>query len=103
MSEELVSGKTVQLEQVPAKFCPRRLKPGMCKRYMSTGPLYGYMLACPCCGFVELHADKAAGFIEENERLSATKQPVSCMNCRATISVTNGAVVGVKADAGTPA
>ena len=40
----------------PDRTCPRKLKKGELKRYMGKGgPLMAYMIACPSCGFIEMH------------------------------------------------
>lgn len=88
-------GGSAPLEQVPSRFCPRRLKRGQVKRYMSKGPLFGYMIACPGCGFIELHQDKDAGYVELEEQLVASTKPVGCMNCKSTISIAGGVVVAL--------
>lgn len=81
------------LEQVAAKFCPRKLKKGQVKRYMSKGPLYGYMIACPGCGFIELHATRDASFVEEDERVVSSMGAISCQSCKAALTIGVGQIV----------
>lgn len=76
----------------PAKFCPRKLKidgvnPGV-KRYMSRGPLIAYIMACPSCGFTEMHLQEKAGFVEDSDGLLLrTEKPVRCMVCNRYVRV----------------
>lgn len=87
----------VPLRQAPSKFCPRKLtiEGFNSKRYMSTGPLFGYMLACPACGFIELHTHEKIGFIEADEMLTATERPARCLYCNRVISVAGGVILAV--------
>jgi hypothetical protein len=84
--------KALPLEQVPSRFCPRRLKPGQVKRYMTVGPLVGYMVACPACGFIEMHMHEVAGFVEEEGKLVATTKPVGCMLCGRGLRAQDGTI-----------
>lgn len=79
----------------PAKFCPRKLTPGMVKRYMSKGPLIAYIMACPSCGFPEMHLQEKASFVEEEGVLKRTEKPVRCMVCLRHIVVVDRGALGV--------
>lgn len=82
----------------PSKFCPRKLKPGMVKRYMHTGPLVGYMVACPSCGFISLHLHEHGHFVDRvdvNDPVPVvliSMAPVACMLCHRFIEVRDGVV-----------
>jgi hypothetical protein len=64
---------------------------------MTKGPLAGYMIACPSCGFTELHMHEKvrftfrheAGPIEEEPRsvLIGMEKPPKCLYCTRTIYV----------------
>lgn len=88
----------VPLRQAPAKFCPRKLMidgPNV-KRYMShPAALFGYMLACPACGFIEMHTHEKVGFIEADGVLTATAHPARCLYCARTISIAGGVILAV--------
>ncbi len=78
------------LAVVLGPFCPRKLRPEgpNAKRYMAHPlALYGYMLACPTCGFIEMHTHEAAGFVELDGQLEATSSPVRCMLCMRSITI----------------
>lgn len=92
------------LVAAPSKFCPRKLGAvsmgPTVKRYMGVGkPLLGYMIACPGCGFTEMHMHAKAGFVESDTGdLIATLQPVQCINCKRQIRVfTEGTMTFVDA------
>lgn len=84
----------------PIKFCPRNLKPGgpNSKRYMATGPLVAYVLACPSCGFIEMHQHSDAQFEEQDGVLVAARKPLRCMSCRRVISIAGGIVLAYSDD-----
>jgi hypothetical protein len=42
--------------------CSRLLAKGEVKRVMQRGPLVGYFLACPACGFSASYLEDDAGF-----------------------------------------
>lgn len=86
---------SLSLVIAPSKFCPRKLVPGMVKRYMSKGPLIAYMVACPSCGFTEMHLQEKAGFVEHEGALVEMKSPVCCMVCHRHISVVDRGALGV--------
>ncbi len=83
------------------KTCSRTLGRGEVKRVSGRGPLVGYFLACPACGFVASYLHDACGFTEvppapgtEWPRvLSGIGKPPPCYSCRSLISVEGGALV----------
>lgn len=88
---------------MPMKFCPRKLGKGAVKRYMTKGPLAGYYIGCPSCGFQEMHFHVKAVFEEvatgedtRPHRLVAAKNPLHCMYCGRTISIAGGIIMAVK-------
>ncbi len=92
------------VRQAPSKFCPRQLALAPTqlnpsgynvKRYMSEGPLFGYIMVCPACGFHEMHETRTAGFIEVGGTLTATEKPIRCMVCSRVISVASGVISAV--------
>lgn len=92
---------SMPVEHMPSRFCARKIPRGGAKRYMSQGPLFGYMLGCPGCGFIELHQHEVAHFVEEPgaepgapPRL-VSADPVLCMLCRRTITVAGGVITAV--------
>lgn len=88
----LFEDRSTPVSLAEVKFCPRRLKPEgpNCKRYMATGPLVGYMISCPSCKYIELHAHETAGFVEENGKLRAAANALRCVACSRTIRITHG-------------
>lgn len=95
MSSRPTEDAALPIEVAPSRFCPRKLKKGMVKRYMSTGPLVGYMVACPSCGFIEMHLTEAAGYVEVDGKLDHTTKPIGCMLCKRTISIAGGTIMAV--------
>lgn len=82
----------MQLEQVGAETCDRNLKPGQVKRHPLKGPrFYGYKVACPDCGAAALW-DNEPGFVETDERLVATTNPMRCWGCRRDIRIGDGEI-----------
>ena len=84
--------KSVAIVQAPSVFCPRKLAPKgpNVKRYMSTGPLAGYIIACPSCGFREMHMHERLGFVEEDGKLVSAASRARCMVCGLHIRVHEG-------------
>jgi hypothetical protein len=89
--------RAVPVVMAPSKFCPRKLTPHgpNAKRYLSDGPLVGYMLACPACGFVEMHMHERSSFTEQAGKLIAAAYPLRCMTCQRVISVLDGSIVAM--------
>jgi hypothetical protein len=80
--------------------CSRTLGEGEVKRVSGRGPLVGYFLACPACGFVASYLHDAAGFEEEPappgvwpRRLVGIQTPPPCFQCGSLIGVEAGALV----------
>ncbi len=92
MSSRPREAATVAIVQAPAVFCPRKLAPKgpNVKRYMSTGPLAGYIIACPSCGFREMHMNERLGFVEEDGKLVSASGRARCMVCGLFIRVHDG-------------
>jgi len=89
----------------PVRFCTRKLKPlgPQLKRYMSEGPLFGYVICCPACSFIEMHQHEQCGFVEEPgeghlKRLVSIEKPPSCMLCKRTLNVVAGVLSARSAD-----
>ncbi len=81
----------MRLEQVGAAVCARKLRPGQVKRHPLRGPkFYGYFVACPC-GFAVLW-DNEPVFVERDDRLVRTENPVRCMGCRRLIRIADGEI-----------
>ncbi len=105
--------RALPLVLAPSKFCPRQLTPHAtkmnpeacnAKRYMGVGkPLFGYMIACPACSFVEMHEDRKAGFVEVEGRLVGASSPLTCLHCRRTLSIAGGVIAAMMAVSITPA
>lgn len=97
MAGKPTSDAALAIEHVPQRFCPRRLKPGQVKRYFYEGPLVGYMISCPSCGFIEMHLHKDADFTEAAgeapARLTGSSRPQTCMNCRRIISIAGSVIM----------
>ncbi len=96
--------RALPFRPAPSKFCPRKLactptkdnpEGYNAKRYMSAGPLFGYIIACPACGFQEMHEHRAAGYVEVDECATMTEKPVRCLNCSRVISIAGGVVLAV--------
>lgn len=86
--------RSLPVEVVPRKFCPRKLVPGQVKRYLFEGPLAGYMVACPGCGFSEMHIHEQVGFVEEDGKPIRTEGPRVhvCLLCRREVRFVDGKV-----------
>jgi hypothetical protein len=86
---------TAPLEMVGATYCPRDMVRGQVKRCMHRGPLVGYYIACPACGFKATYLDEDVGFIEEPavvgspfpKRLLGMRNPPPCYRCKLRLSV----------------
>lgn len=62
----------MKLVHAPPTRCRRTLQKGMAIRMMARGPLHGYTIACPGCGFTTLHMTSEGVFTESAEW---TKRP----------------------------
>lgn len=62
---------------------------------MHRGPLVGYYIACPGCGFRATYLHDDVGYVEERavegseypKRLVGLKTPPTCIRCKKTIRV----------------
>lgn len=82
--------------------CSRTLAPGEVKRVMQRGPLVGYFLACPACGFSASYLDEQCGFEEDPPKgvmlhdlrvqrvILSIKTPPRCFRCRRYLRVVDG-------------
>ena len=62
----------MKLVHAPSQRCRRTLQKGMVMRMLHRGPLHGYYIACPGCGFPALHMTSEGAFTESVEW---TKRP----------------------------
>lgn len=94
MSKSPREACAVPVAQALERFCPRKLGraggPNV-KRYLAAPkPLLGYMVACPGCGFTELHMHEKVGYVEHAGALVHVVLPFACMNCNGVLSVDGG-------------
>lgn len=93
----------VPLTAASAQTCSRKLVRGQVKRVMQRGPLIGYFLCCPACGFSAsyLHESEAfeggVGFVEEPadpllfpKTIVRFERPPRCMSCQRLLVVEGG-------------
>lgn len=74
-----------------ATLCPRKLKAGQIRRVPGRGPLVGFHIACPGCGFVAPYLREEGGFVElDDEVLVGVTRPPSCVRCRRRIEFRDG-------------
>lgn len=90
---------------VMTRKCARRLKPGEVRRTLLNGPLVGYAIACPGCGFIETRPDlhDEMGFIEEGGQLVGARESYACMLCSRLVSFGSGEVRAVSRQPAAPA
>jgi hypothetical protein len=73
------------------------------KRVLQRGPLVGYFLACPACGFAAPYLDEDVGYREEPpagqplpagsyRALVGIDVPPACARCRRRLRVADGAL-----------
>lgn len=75
--------------------CTRELAKGELKRVVQRGPLIGYFMACPACGFSASYLDSECGFIEravevdgvQYMRAVGVQRPPVCFHCRRLITI----------------
>lgn len=90
--------------------CIRELPRGSVKRLFARGPLIGYYVVCPSCGFPGAYPTEQAGWQEgppvSDEALApsgqtvsiqragslASERPVECFGCRGWLRVVDGQV-----------
>jgi hypothetical protein len=89
----------VELTPVSYQKCSKLLVAGEVKRVMQSGPLIGYFLACPACGFACAYLDEACGYVEDPpktvvtravRKLVAITHPPTCFRCKRTLHVEGG-------------
>lgn len=84
------------LEHAPDQLCTQKLTKGMVKRCSLRGPLLGYYVACPCCGFAALYLGEH-NFVEEPtgfrfpKRLIGAEVALTCYACRRALRIVDGA------------
>lgn len=79
--------------------CSRLLVKGEVKRVMQRGPLVGYFLACPACGFSASYIEDQCGFVEDppktvmmrvgdpQRQLISITNPPRCYKCHRHLRV----------------
>lgn len=74
--------------------CSRRLTPGEVRRTLTNGPLVGYHLACPSCGFIALQQDlhDEVGFEERDGHLVGMREAYRCVLCHRTVTIADGII-----------
>lgn len=85
--------------------CTRELRRGEIKRCMQRGPLVGYFIGCPACGFVASYLDEAVGYEEDPPApgtrwprlLIGIRVPPACFMCKARLGIEGGALVARRA------
>lgn len=87
---------TARAELTAASFrtCSRELAKGQVKRCMQRGPLVGYYIACPGCGFIATYLHEDVGYVETPtdpltypKKLIKIERPPKCYSCKRSISV----------------
>lgn len=87
--------RTLPMQVLPVRFCPRKIPPGGVKRYMHSGPLFGFILGCPACGFIEQHEHAQCDFEEAGGQLVGAGKPPRCMACRRWLVISPGTLAAV--------
>lgn len=92
MPEHRGEDRTLPIKQVIK--CSRKLTPGEVRRTLTKGPLVGYTMACPGCGFIETQQDlhDEIGFIEKDDQLVGARESYRCMLCKRTITLKDGTI-----------
>ncbi len=73
--------------------CARRMPRGMVKRVPYMGPLVGYHVACPGCGFVDQWRQVDQGWIERAGMVSGAASPPTCTGCGKRILIRGQTIV----------
>lgn len=80
--------------------CTRLLVKGEVKRVMQRGPLVGYFIACPACGFSASYLHDEVTYVEElapagtwPHKLVGIEKPPVCFKCHAYLCVEGGVLV----------
>lgn len=91
--------------QIPITFasyqrCSRTLVKGELKRVMQRGPLVGYYIACPACGFAQSYLDDEVHYVEQPVEIdglvymhaTGMRDPGVCLSCNRRIVIADGFV-----------
>lgn len=78
--------------------CLATLDRGQVKRVIQRGPLVGYYLCCPSCGWASAYLHEKCGFAEAEpyvgtswpRRLVGITNPPTCHKCRSVLSIESG-------------
>lgn len=91
---------TAPLTLAAYQKCTRLLEKGEIKRVSQRGPLVGYFIACPACGFSASYIHDQCGFVEEvvpqftwPRKLLGITTPPTCFKCHGYICIEGGALV----------
>lgn len=93
--------RALMVVMAPENACARRLQPGQVKRHPHKGPLIGFHIACPGCGYVSSHADDGT-FTEVAGKLDRCSVALACGLCDRLLSIAGGVIMAVlhKANSG---
>jgi hypothetical protein len=92
----------VELTVASYQKCSRLLDKGEVKRCMQRGPLVGYYLACPACGFSGVYLDEECDFSEQPPKTEVIHDPAkrrklvgigrspSCFRCKRLLRIEEG-------------
>jgi hypothetical protein len=112
MGERIVASYALTLASYMK--CSRLLKRGEVKRALQRGPLIGYVIGCPACGFScsYVHEDcgsqKGVGYIEDPptevvvhdfktvRKLVGMQRNPTCVRCHRTIRIRDGQLQAVE-------
>ncbi len=111
----------MKIRFVHPQLCTRKLVRGDVKRLFAAGPLLGYFIACPGCGFYGSYLHSEAGFTEVGPVVTSrgpgahvaeepyrhptslrAAHPMVCFGCRHKIVVNDGELELVENGAATP-
>lgn len=77
--------------------CTRKMKPGQVKRCVARGPLIGFWIACPHCGFCVFYSEDAHRFHEHPNlpgapirSLVGAETPLACFRCKRPMVIRDG-------------
>lgn len=94
----MTAASRARVVEVGPLGCHRKMKPGQVKRITARGPLIGYYLACPACGYRASYLDEACRFEEHPALLGAPHprsltgigSPPPCLGCKRTLRIVEG-------------
>lgn len=85
---------SAELTLASYQTCSRKLVRGQVKRVLQRGPLIGYFIACPACGFVASYLHDECDFAEAKvggrEILTRIQRNPRCYSCRRVLDVESG-------------